>query len=832
MLAFASGALVHRSEFFAELKMLLDSGIFMTPMRALDRLPADVEVLSLNIKAKHYEKLVSQRNQALKQGVLFTSNKDFVPVLLRWKDVSVKAKIRLKGDHTDHLENDTWSFRIRIKNNRTINGMNHFSIQHPKTKSYLLEWLFHRALKKEGIPAIRYKFIAVEINGENKGIYALEENFEKRLIENNGRREGPIVRFSEDIMWKERHRKEQTSPRVRTNDDGSYMSAPADTFDSKNLMGNGDAAGQHKKAMALLEAFRRGVLPSDKVFDLSVTARYFALNDLFGAEHGARWHNARFYYNPVTSFLEPIGFDAFEKKGPHPITRLVGSIDRMGEGGSAIGSVGSYYYQMFHSPKMFSAYISELERVSKKGYVENFLAGIEPDMKQALHILHSNFPHYTFSPQRLLRNQVFIRTYLNPVRIVHAFNEGGSKSRIGLSVGNLQPLPLELLRVSWKGGEAPILDAPLMPGKRKGRPVEYMRVHFNSGSIQGKKQKPLKIHFRILGSSKDRKEKIFPWPFPNPAPVAGDLMRKESDLAEHSFLRVDKETKKIFIDKGNWIIDKDLIFPPGYTVIASGGTELDLINSALVLSYSPLKFIGTEENPIVISSSDTSGQGLIVLKTQSPSLLQHVIIKGLSFPNRSDWSLRGTVTFYEAEAKILHCQFIRNRGEDALNLIRCDFLVKFCLFDGAFSDSLDSDFCKGQIVQSVFLNSGNDAVDFSQSDIVLRGLRIVGAGDKGISAGEMSHVEGRKIYIENAAVAVASKDWSQVQLRNLRMEACSRNLEVYQKKPEYGPGSMEVWGLHTQGGGQNHYIEEGSSLKIEGKQIPQSTAKKIQADLG
>ena len=38
-------------------------------------------------------------------------------------------------------------------------------------------------------------------NGKNLGIYAWEEHFTKQLIESQNKREGPILRFYEDVLW-------------------------------------------------------------------------------------------------------------------------------------------------------------------------------------------------------------------------------------------------------------------------------------------------------------------------------------------------------------------------------------------------------------------------------------------------------------------------------------------------------------------------------------------------------------------------------------------------------------------------------------------------------
>ena len=112
--------------------------------------------------------------------------------------------MRLKGDFLDHIKHSyKWSFRIQTKNEKTLFGMQRFSIQHPETRNWLSEWLFHEAAKQEGVTSLRYKFVRVILNGKDLGIYLLEESFEKRLIEHNLRREGPIIRFDETYAIQE-----------------------------------------------------------------------------------------------------------------------------------------------------------------------------------------------------------------------------------------------------------------------------------------------------------------------------------------------------------------------------------------------------------------------------------------------------------------------------------------------------------------------------------------------------------------------------------------------------------------------------------------------------
>ena len=93
-----------------------------------------------------------------------------------------------------HVKGPKWSFRIKVRGDAALEGMKVFSIHHPKHRGYLREWTYHRMLAQEGVVSLRYDFVKVVINGNPVGIYALEEHFDKRLVEHNRRREGPILR--------------------------------------------------------------------------------------------------------------------------------------------------------------------------------------------------------------------------------------------------------------------------------------------------------------------------------------------------------------------------------------------------------------------------------------------------------------------------------------------------------------------------------------------------------------------------------------------------------------------------------------------------------------
>ena len=58
-----------------------------------------------------------------------------------------KAKIRLKGQLMDHWRDDgMWSTKTKLKDNKTLFGMDRFAIQHPRTRHFMNEWYFHKIL--------------------------------------------------------------------------------------------------------------------------------------------------------------------------------------------------------------------------------------------------------------------------------------------------------------------------------------------------------------------------------------------------------------------------------------------------------------------------------------------------------------------------------------------------------------------------------------------------------------------------------------------------------------------------------------------------------------
>jgi hypothetical protein len=255
--------------------------------------------IEIYIKEKHQNKIIKKRNESIDVGVLVKHKKDRVPARINNKN----GKIRLKGDWTGHLEHtNKWSYRIKLDNG-TLFNMDEFSIQHPKQREFQAEPIFFSMLRDLGVIAPKYFFAAVNINGENLGIMAVEQHFSNKMLEYNNREPGVILKFNEELLW---------DARVKNGSSiyEDFRNSEIHAFGMKDIQSDNDLLDDFKTGKGLLSGFVTGLQSPHDVFDAEKMGIYLAVVDVFGARHALYWHNLRFYVSPETGKLEPIAFDA------------------------------------------------------------------------------------------------------------------------------------------------------------------------------------------------------------------------------------------------------------------------------------------------------------------------------------------------------------------------------------------------------------------------------------------------------------------------------------------------------------------------------------------
>ncbi|MFK7905727.1 MAG: hypothetical protein AB8B69_11410, partial [Chitinophagales bacterium] len=650
---------------------------------------------SLEIANKWMDKLKKKRQEAFGKGLLITEDDDWVKgniltdsVNATGETLKMPVKLRLKGDWLDHLSGNKWSYRIQVKDPHAWNRLKTFSIQNSSTRGQLDEWVYHQWLRKEDVLSPRYDFIKTNINGEEMGVYAYEEHFDKQLPEFMKRREGVIVRFTEDGFWGFKQRQIKTLGYEQDNhftEKHGFKSTKVKVFKEGKTLKSETLKQQFEVAQNLMQQYQYSTQKASDIFDIERLAKYFAISDLCQSHHSFRWHNQRFYYNPVSTKLEPIGFDGGKaiplKKGAPFLGYLIWNEDNYFE---------DIIKSLFADEEFVAEYIGYLRKFTDENYLGGFLQSIDKDLAKRELLIQEEFVDYSFNRKRIPEVAKRIRTYLSPLdteslTVFVQQKEGGEQQ---LQLQNKHFLPLQILGFG-KTKEKMTTDLPqsiYVPVNKQGQLPQY--VEAISGADVNY------VYFKQVGSEELLSSNVNKWRTPNFETPHRSLF-EGLQLESNAIYQVVEATKTIVFEAGKYQTKENIILPANYEVRMEAGFHLDLIEGAAFVSKSPVYLHGQEDNPIKIYSSDQTANGFTVLQSDKKSVLNYVLFEDLNTMNQANWTLTGAVSFYESDVDISYCTFTKNHCEDALNIIRSHFEVQKSMVSHTFSDGFDADFCTG-----------------------------------------------------------------------------------------------------------------------------------------
>ena len=285
-------------------------------------------------------------------------------------------------------------------------GMRKFSIHRPGTRGFINEWLYHRAIKDEDLIGLRYDFLESAIHvklddssnyiSKDVGIYAIEESFDKRTIESNKRKESIILKFSEDPFWNNVKISKRTGnlSGIEWKEFMDYkVDYPISVFGEGKVLENQSMRNYFKTGKALLLDSYKGNKTLDEVFDIKELAMQNAILNLFGATHGLPLINVRYYYNPITSKLEPIAFD-----------------------GNSGQLLDEYKHVPFLDKSKDTVYLKELayaiNKVYKPNYLDNLLNKYKNELANYNSVLKKEFKWNLLNINHLRSNQAVLKQEL------------------------------------------------------------------------------------------------------------------------------------------------------------------------------------------------------------------------------------------------------------------------------------------------------------------------------------------------------------------------------------------------------------------------------------
>lgn len=753
--------------------------------------------MTIDIKHKNFQYLEYKRAEALNLGVILTDESSYVPARVTVDGKSAKVRIRLKGDITDHLKGEKWSFRIKVKGNDAIWGMRRFSLQAPERSGWGHEWVMYQWFKKEDLISLRYDYVDLTINGRDMGVYALEESFSKELIENNRRREGPILKWDESLLFDPR--KSSKGDKFEEND--LFYAADVTSFMTKKVFNDDFLRNSFLRGRSMLSSLRNGQVKFSDVFDVDRAAKTLAILGISNALHAVRWKNCRFYLNPITNKLELIAYNAYTASPIAPLKE--NSIPLYPAHQQKLIKFGVHEWRdLFLSDQEFvKHYFAALDRFTSPGYLEAFFSDISPDMEKIEDTILKDYPSRRILIPVYLHNRDVLRSFLYPKLPLKAYLNHYDGKTIRLTVANPMffPAVIDGIELTQSGQFLGNPTPPKLAGKIIGQPLHYVEVEVPAVGIGESILREIRdgdtlvldgirIKYHLPGIKSHRLARIdaHALSFSNLFIPFEESTKHLQELAQDGMLLINNRRQEVSFQPGHWTIENDIMIPEGFKTIIHSGTQIILNKDAAIISYGPFEIIGTEKVPVVLKSTDGTGQGLTVLSAKQLSQLSNVVFDNLRSVRRKDWNLTGAVTFYESPIEMDRVEFRNNHSEDQLNIVRSNFSIHNSSFTSSFSDALDIDFGQGIIADSNFESCGNDCLDFAGSKAEIRNIKIRVAGDKGMSIGEKSLVRVLDSSVSRSKIALSSKDMSTALADNLHISDSKIGFAAYQKKPEYG----------------------------------------------
>jgi hypothetical protein len=209
------------------------------------------------------------------------------------------------------------------------------------------------------------------------------------------------------------------------------------------------------------------------------------------------------------------------------------------------------------------------------------------------------------------------------------------------------------------------------------------------------------------------------------------------------------------------------------------------------------------------------------------STLDFVEFRNTGHARNQSWQLTGAVTFYQADVDIRNTEFIGTIAEDALNVIKSDFVFQNSTIESTRSDGFDADFSTGLVKNSRFSSIGGDGIDFSGSEIRTEDSVFVKVHDKAISAGEATQISIERVQVSDSGTGVAIKDGSIGKISHSEFSDIHYStLMSYQKKVIYGGSSLIADNIRYDAHELALIAQKGSQLSID-----ERTVKPIKIDI-
>lgn len=610
--------------------------------------------IQLIISDKNWKKLSLIAEDAHERGYILQPEKPYVKGEVVYLGDTIECEVRLKGKMLDHVSGSKWSFRIKFKKNNGIEGIRRFSLQHPGTRNYSWDWFYHQWGRLEGLVHLRYFFVSLQLNNDDLGVYALEENFDYELLEYNQRPKGLIFRFNPDLYWMSRQNEMKS---VYPNQVAlGFNQSNIEAFSKGTTYADEELRKQLTKLGFLLEEWKTGRINGSSFMDYDKMAKRYAMLDLLGGYHSVDWSDLKFYYNPQTNLIEPICYESF---GGRFIDAPIG----LYRFGSNTPVHGDFHQLLFNDSVFFEHYIKYVESYSSESYIGFLQESLDSTIKVQDQILHSEFPYKSFSWEVLDYNSKVLKSFFDLSDFANIHLQAYSSDSILLRVKNIQGLPLRIKTIYSKidSVEMSQIVPAYIPSKENSMDI---LIESNLKLTKPFKQEQLRVRYSVLGGERDVDTYVLPYPL---------IQSTDSIESERSYV----DFKSMYgnrLENNIWRISDSLTFmysvrvPKEIKVVVEPLASFKINSQVSVIFEGGLHVLGTSENHCSVSV-----EGELQLNNSKDNKIVYgdlsiigkgklnIIESGLTISSSSIYSMEQgsyAIESYKSDLKWERCSFL------------------------------------------------------------------------------------------------------------------------------------------------------------------------------
>ena len=792
------------------------------------------EEIKIHINFNNFSKIKKDRLRSIKSNVLIAPKK--VTATIIHKNRKIKAKVRLKGDLSNHWGlNKQWSLRIELKNGKSINGMKEFSITKLKERSFPENLIIGKQFLRMGLISPNFKIYKTSVNGSNWGLMIAEEQFSNVFLENRKLKESLIFKLANDVDFKISKLKN-----IMISEKKSFLlkkqgKIEVDIYNKKKINNEYYLRNHESLVKSINLILNTGYEEEKKLiflkefFNIEKFGKLLANVVFFNSFHSLYLNNLRFYLNPYNLKIEPIPTDNIYSEPFDFIDDYTNSLKNL-----------DHVIKIFFNDKDFiKAYKNSLIKIQldldkMKVDVNDLCKKFEENCKKKV-----NFDDLKSHISNLIKigDQIFpdinkgdivkkpkisLSLNSNELKVLKKFNTYVYARLFDnyVKIYNLTSNNINLQNLNLYYSRQGTTDCKIFKKKNCYKEVYKLNYalakateNFSHEKIRIDLDNNRKLEWATIEGNIKNENFSYLIKHENKDFNIDYFVNKKKDY--NNFLSDPKN--KTFEISGKIFVNKPIIVPENYNLNIKSGSELIFGKDAYIYLDNGNLILDGREKEIILKANDKFWGGIYINNAPGLSLINNTKIVSVKNFEHDGIYLTGGINFYKSDVEITDSKILDTKCEDAINIIDSKFKINNLEIKNTLSDAVDSDFSDGSIIDSLFKDIGGDAIDTSGSKVSIINTKIHNIKDKGISAGENSKINIEGLKIESSTFGLVSKDLSIIEGKKIQISNSTKfDVIAFEKKNHFGPGYININDIET----DNKILSQtGSEIIIDNKLI-------------